>query len=439
MGVAQTSRVAAEHLAEHLGEGAARSERFILRAFTFGRVAVLVQATIATAAAWHRYPHRVAMGGLLTAAFLESSVLLVLAQRTTPHGRPILIEHPVLIGTDVAFSAVGLVAGVWLLTGSSLCSWDNFMYPYTFIATTLTGVLVGRFRVMAGIATLLATIYIVAMVERLGLHSGLVWNVLENSASYPVFGLIAWALARELRRLGHSLDQASRQAVAREVEVARERERAGHAQQVHGLRLLAVGAALQRERARLRHFRNLHDRVLQTLEQLSRGGLVHEPGVRAHVDREAAWLRQLIEHELPSGPCDLAAALGEVVEAQAAAGLRVALNTAELLPDQPLSPELIEALAAAAGEALTNVRKHAGVTQAVLRAASEDDAIVVSVLDQGRGFDPARASGGRGIPQSLIARVGQVGGAVWVDSVPGAGTSVELRAPAGAISRTKGG
>ncbi len=407
------------------GEGAARSERFILRAFTFGRVAVLVQAAIATVAAWHRYPHPVAMGGLLAAAFLESAVLLIVVWRSA------LRVHLWVVGADVSFSVIGLVVGVWTLTGSNLCSWDNFMYPYTFIATALTGLLVGRFRVVVGVAMLLATVYVVAMVERLGVRSGLVWNVIENSVSYPVFAVIAWALARELRLLGLGLDWASRKAVAVEVEVARERERAGHASELHALHLLAVGAELRRERARLGHFRSLHDRVLQTLEQISRGGLVHEPVVRAHVDREATWLRQLIAHELPTGPYDLAAALGEVVEIHAAGGLRVELNTAELALARPLPTELVEVLAAAASEALTNVRKHAEVTRAVLRVASDDDTVVVSVLDQGCGFDPGCAHSGLGLRQSLIARLRQVGGTVSVDSAAGAGTCVELRVPAG--------
>ena len=80
-------------------------------------------------------------------------------------------------------------------------------------------------------------------------------------------------------------------------------------------------------------------------------------------------------------------------------------------------------------ELLNNVIKHAGTDRAVLGAAMEDGAVVVTVVDQGRGFDPAARPRGLGLSRSVEGRVADVGGSVRVDAAPGAGTCVELRVP----------
>ncbi|MFE7127818.1 ATP-binding protein [Streptomyces sp. NPDC057617] len=53
----------------------------------------------------------------------------------------------------------------------------------------------------------------------------------------------------------------------------------------------------------------------------------------------------------------------------------------------------------------------------------------VSVLDNGKGFDPAELPRGLGLTGSVRDRIGAVGGRTVVDSEPGAGTYVEMRVP----------
>lgn len=83
-------------------------------------------------------------------------------------------------------------------------------------------------------------------------------------------------------------------------------------------------------------------------------------------------------------------------------------------------------------EALSNVRKHARASEAwvVLRGSPEE--LEVVVRDDGRGFDPHRLGRGRwprfGL-QSMDERARAIGGTLHIESEPGRGTSVILRAP----------
>jgi len=82
-------------------------------------------------------------------------------------------------------------------------------------------------------------------------------------------------------------------------------------------------------------------------------------------------------------------------------------------------------------EALHNVAKHAraGVVRASLRTAG--DRVVIVVEDDGVGFDPATTRPGHLGLTTMHERVAAVGGRLWLDSAPGAGTRVRVEAPLG--------
>jgi two-component system nitrate/nitrite sensor histidine kinase NarX len=84
-------------------------------------------------------------------------------------------------------------------------------------------------------------------------------------------------------------------------------------------------------------------------------------------------------------------------------------------------------------EALTNVRKHAGASRAVVRIEARDGATVISIEDDGSGFDPTRIQdvleGGFGL-QAMRERVEQISGTLEIHSEPGTGTRVVVRLPA---------
>nr|WP_269329396.1 ATP-binding protein [Kineosporia babensis] len=78
-------------------------------------------------------------------------------------------------------------------------------------------------------------------------------------------------------------------------------------------------------------------------------------------------------------------------------------------------------------EALTNVARHASVSEADLSVQHDRGRLVVEIRDQGRGFDPAEVpSHRRGISESIVSRMSRAGGLGTVSSSPGRGTVVRL-------------
>ena len=82
-----------------------------------------------------------------------------------------------------------------------------------------------------------------------------------------------------------------------------------------------------------------------------------------------------------------------------------------------------------AQEALSNVRRHASAARVDLTLAYDDpDQVVLTVRDDGLGFDPEGARSGYGL-DGVQARAAEVGGAVEVLSEPGTGTTLRLVVP----------
>ncbi len=83
-----------------------------------------------------------------------------------------------------------------------------------------------------------------------------------------------------------------------------------------------------------------------------------------------------------------------------------------------------------AQEALNNVVKHSGAAHAVLGLGQDARAIVMSIADDGAGFDPAdvRRKGTLGLI-SMRERARLVHATLAVTSQPGHGTRLEVRAP----------
>lgn len=82
-------------------------------------------------------------------------------------------------------------------------------------------------------------------------------------------------------------------------------------------------------------------------------------------------------------------------------------------------------------EALTNVRKHAAASIAIVRVTSDDEAVSLVVQDDGRGFDPGATAGrddGFGL-HAMRERMALVGGTLSIHSTPGGGTRVIARVP----------
>jgi signal transduction histidine kinase len=79
-------------------------------------------------------------------------------------------------------------------------------------------------------------------------------------------------------------------------------------------------------------------------------------------------------------------------------------------------------------EAVTNAIRHAEAVSLSVELTEEDDALVLRVGDDGRGFDPA-ANGARLGLLIIRERAERVGASVEVASSPGLGTTVTARFP----------
>ncbi len=83
-----------------------------------------------------------------------------------------------------------------------------------------------------------------------------------------------------------------------------------------------------------------------------------------------------------------------------------------------------------AQEALNNVKKHSGASEATVALQGTEKDIVLSIADAGVGFDPteSRFKAGLGL-QSMKERLRAVGGTIEVDSGEGSGTHILVQVP----------
>lgn len=109
-------------------------------------------------------------------------------------------------------------------------------------------------------------------------------------------------------------------------------------------------------------------------------------------------------------------------------GLRVELSLDGA--GDPFPPEAALGLYRIVQEALANSVRHAEARTAAVSLRVASGKALLTVTDDGRGFDPgtARSAGGLGLP-GLEERARGLGGRCRIASAPGAGTRIEVIAP----------
>jgi len=211
------------------------------------------------------------------------------------------------------------------------------------------------------------------------------------------------------------------------------------------LRRKAAEVAAGEERAHLA--RELHDSVTQALFSMTLvtrsleilldrdpAAAAEQLGLLRDLQRDAlAEMRSLV-FELRPGSLEqdgLAQALRtHCVALESRVGLPIVLETDGLGDERaPLAVE--EAAYRIAQEGLHNVVKHADAGQVRVVAARHGDRLMLSLEDDGVGFDPAAVGPGHLGLAGMRARAERLGGSLLLESAPGGGTTIRLDLPAG--------
>jgi signal transduction histidine kinase len=197
------------------------------------------------------------------------------------------------------------------------------------------------------------------------------------------------------------------------------------------------------EAERHRWARELHDETLQALGGLkvllSSAIRLDDPGAMRGAMRDATKqltgdiesLRALIAELRPPAldQLGLAPALASLAQRTAAGNDLEVRADVELPDDRRLAPELETTVYRVVQESLTNVVKHARASSIDIAVRCADDAVDVSVVDDGIGFDTdAAAHDGFGLA-GMRERVELAGGELSVLPGAGAGTVIRARLP----------
>lgn len=192
-------------------------------------------------------------------------------------------------------------------------------------------------------------------------------------------------------------------------------------------RIRAAEHAAARSAARAEVAAELHDGVLQTLAVVQRRSDDVDL-VRLARSQEAELRRYLAGPEDVPGVGVSIDVLLRACAADAVARFGLRVEVAAVPPLPHLAADRGATLRGCVGECLANVAKHAGTDRAVVFAEAADGRLVVSVTDEGEGFDPAAVTG-RGIAGSIRRRVESLGGTTTVGSRLGGGTTVTIDVP----------
>lgn len=231
-------------------------------------------------------------------------------------------------------------------------------------------------------------------------------------------------------------------------------ERVGHMIQDHWaaariaeyqeqLRSLASELALTEQRERRRIAQALHDQVGHML-----AGIKFKLGELrdARKDPVVSDTLELIEQAIRSSrnltyelsppvlhELGLGAALEWLVH-QLRANYGIAGDYIDDHQPKPLGEDMRVVLFQAVRELLMNVAKHSQASSARVEAAVDNGILVISVSDDGIGFDPRTlkkpglSAGGYGL-FSIRERLTHMGGQLQMDSAKGRGSRIEMRAP----------
>jgi signal transduction histidine kinase len=201
--------------------------------------------------------------------------------------------------------------------------------------------------------------------------------------------------------------------------------------------------AVEQERTRVAQ--DLHDELGAGLTEVSMlGALADTPVISTEAKKE--YLQQLT-----SVARSLVASLDEIVWAVnprndsiaslvsyfslyaepflQLAGIACRFRVADKIPESQLDPQHRHGMFCAFKEALNNAVRHSKATEVQIAFDAIGDEFVLSVIDNGRGFDLVSAAPGQDGLIGIQQRMQRLGGRGVITSRPGHGTTVEIHLP----------
>jgi PAS domain S-box-containing protein len=208
------------------------------------------------------------------------------------------------------------------------------------------------------------------------------------------------------------------------------------------LRALTRRLVEAEETERRRIARELHDRVGQNLSALNINldillGHLNDGALRRRLEDSLKLVDGTLQ-SIENVMADLRPALLDEYGLAAAlvwygqeysqrTGIRIDVEGGEA--GRSLRPEAAVALFRVAQEALNNAAKHSSAKRITVGLEEEGGELVLSVSDDGKGFDPANAPRGRWGMTTMRERAEAAGGRLLIKSAPGSGTTVSATVP----------
>ncbi|WP_420175758.1 MacS family sensor histidine kinase [Luteococcus sp. OSA5] len=354
------------------------------------RWVLLLHALVVNALRLDQVAHPVAL--CIACAVMTGWTAMVSLWQSRPSMRT-----PWVMGADVFITALVLASSRWILGRDALMDSYRAVPVYWFAAAPLV---VAVWRGMwwgLGSGVLLALVKFVQEPP-----DDRVW------AATVLLGLSIWALAAMVDTLRDSM--ADRDARNARLAVLAERDRLN---------------------------RIVHDGALQVLALVEREGPALGPKgeqlARAARQQEALLRRLLQDRSVGQLEAGAATRTDVATMLQAHAGERVTVSV--MAGEVPMPTSRAQELDAAVSEALLNVAKHAGPeARAWVLLEEEDGQLTVSIRDNGVGMsreqlDQAIGSGRLGINESILGRIGDIGGVAVARSHPDRGVEWEFRIP----------
>jgi signal transduction histidine kinase len=298
---------------------------------------------------------------------------------------------PIMADFGLALVTVGLVPA-YVSRSAAWTGWP-WPVPVTLSTVVLLGASFARWRHVLASSCALALVYVTVMMLPLSGDSLGRSTALVNALAYPGFALLAFFFVRFVRRLATIADEAR----ARVAELEREQGKARIHELLSYLRL---------------------DRFAESDEEMR---LIMIADAQAKYEEMKSYVYGT------DNLGDFDAHLRKALKLHPSLHVRTVVN---LDSGAELAEEVLEQLQRALDTALSNAEQHAAGAEVVVSARSEGRQLVVTVRDDGPGFDVASTPQGFGIGEILGRQLEAVGGHGVVDSAPGHGTEVRIILPA---------